>query len=77
MDKDRIDTIAAAAPSGEQIKTNSAEYLRICRGTRPPLLPDKPVVTDRSAADHPDDLQLRLRARLFDGTAWLTTGGRR
>jgi hypothetical protein len=43
MDKE---SIAAIAARGEQIKTNSAEYLWLCRGIRPPLLSDKPVVTD-------------------------------
>jgi len=45
MDKDRL---AAIAARGEQIKTNSAEYLWVCRGIKPPLLPDKPVVTNPS-----------------------------
>jgi len=48
MNKDRLDAIAVR---GEQIKTNSAEYLWICRGIKPPLLSDKPVVTDRSIID--------------------------
>jgi hypothetical protein len=49
MDKDRAAAIAAIAARGEQIKTNSAEYLWICRGIKPALPPpDKPVATDRS-----------------------------
>jgi hypothetical protein len=46
MDKDRAATITAVATRGEQIKTNSAEYLWLCRGLKPPLLPDEPVATD-------------------------------
>jgi hypothetical protein len=38
-DKDRF---AAIAARGEQIKTNSAEFLWICRGIKPPPLADKP-----------------------------------
>jgi hypothetical protein len=49
MDKDR----------GERIKTNSAEFLWICCGIRPPPLPDKPVRTDRGAT--PEHLQVHLR----------------
>jgi hypothetical protein len=37
---------AAIAARGEQIKLNSAEYLWICRGIRPPLLADKPIARD-------------------------------
>jgi hypothetical protein len=39
MDKERIHAIAART---EEIQTNSAEYLWICRGIKPPLLSDKP-----------------------------------
>ena len=44
---------------GEQIKQNSAEDLWICRGIRPPLLPDKPVPIHPSV--DPEDLQLQPR----------------
>ena len=55
MDKDG----AAAIPArGEQIKTNSAEYLWVCRGIRPPLLPDKPVATDPGG--DPDHMQVQV-----------------
>ena len=54
MNKERLDAIAVR---GEQIKTQSAEFLWICFGVRPPLLPDKPVIADRTAAN-PGDLQL-------------------
>ena len=46
MDKDRIAALTAVAACGEQIKQNSAEYLWICRGIRPPPLPDSPIRTD-------------------------------
>jgi len=36
MDKERAATIAAVAARGEQIKTNSAEYLWVCRGVKLP-----------------------------------------
>jgi hypothetical protein len=36
---------SANAARGEQ--TNNAEYLRICWGIKPPLLPDKPVAITR------------------------------
>jgi len=68
MDKDRVDAIVAVTARGEQIKTNSAEHLWICRAISPPLLPDKPVITDRSATGHPDDLQLQLQPRLLNGS---------
>ena len=48
MDKQRAAAIAAIATRGEQIKTNSAEYLWVCRGIKPPL-PDKPVAVDPDA----------------------------
>ncbi len=54
MDKDRA---AAIAARGEKIKTNGAEYLWICRGIKPPPLPDKAVVTVTNV----DPEQLRLR----------------
>jgi hypothetical protein len=45
MDKDRIDAIAAR---GEQIKTNSTEFLWVCRSIKPPLLlPDKPILSEQ------------------------------
>jgi hypothetical protein len=72
MDKDRIAAIAAIAERGEQIKTNSAEFLWVCCGIRPPFSPGRPVLTDRGAADHPDDLQLQLQARPLARTARLT-----
>ena len=63
---------AAIAARGEQIKTNSSEYLWICRGIRPALPPpDKPAVVVRSGsgpevfenAMRRDSEQLQLRAR--------------
>jgi hypothetical protein len=54
--KERIAGIAARR---EQIKTNSAEYLWICRRVKPPLLPNKPVVNDPKV--DPEQLQVRLR----------------
>ena len=56
--KERIAGIAARR---EQIKTNSAEYLWICRRVKPPLLPNKPVVADPSV--NPEHLQVQLRRR--------------
>jgi hypothetical protein len=58
---------AAIAARGEQIKTNSAEYLWICRGIKPALLPpDKPVVVARNSsgenAMRRDSEQPQLRA---------------
>jgi hypothetical protein len=53
--------LAAIATRGEQIKTNNAEYLWICCGIRPPLLPNKPVVADPSV--NPEHLQVQLRRR--------------
>jgi hypothetical protein len=42
---------AAIAARGEQIKTNSAEFLWICRGVRPALPPpDKPTVVARNSS---------------------------
>ena len=55
MNKERV----AALVAGGQIKTNGAEYLWICRGIRPPLLPDKPVLTDPSV--DPEHLQVQPR----------------
>jgi len=43
MDKPRAAAIAAVAARGEQIKTNSAEYLWVCCGIQPPLLSDRPI----------------------------------
>jgi hypothetical protein len=72
MDKDRAAAIAAIATRGEQIKTNSAEYLWICRGVKPALPPqDKPAVVVRNSsgpevfenATRRDSEQLQLRAR--------------
>jgi hypothetical protein len=40
------DGYAAIAARGQEIQTNSAEYLWICRGIKPPLLPDKPLARD-------------------------------
>jgi hypothetical protein len=36
------DEYAAIGARGQEIQTNSAEFLWVCRGIRPPLLPDKP-----------------------------------
>jgi len=47
--------IAALGTRGEQIKTNSAEFLWVCRGIKPPLLPDRPL------ADPDADPQLQPR----------------
>jgi hypothetical protein len=69
MDKNRAAAVAAIGERGEQIKINSAEYLWICCGVRPPLVPDKPIITDRSAAV-PDE-QLQLQTWLLDGRARL------
>jgi hypothetical protein len=67
MLKQTATAIAAIAARGEQIKTHSAEYLWICRGIKPPLLPpDKPIAQPRPLGNddphfggHPDDLHLR------------------
>jgi hypothetical protein len=69
--KDHKEHIAAITARGEQIKTNSAEFLWICCGIRPPPLRDKPVVADPSV--DPEHLQLQLRP--LDGGA-PTTGQR-
>ena len=61
MNKDRAASIAAIAVRGEQIKQNSAEYLWVCCGVRPPLLPDRPVVADPSV--NPEHLQVQLCRR--------------
>jgi hypothetical protein len=73
MDKDAhaAAVAAAVAARGEQIKTASAEYLWICCGTKPPLLPDKPA--DLKVAPE----QLELQQRLLSGTARLTRGDSR
>jgi hypothetical protein len=67
---------AAIAARGEQIKTNSAEYLWICCGIRPALPPpDKAIVIDRNNPPGPEafetamrkdseQLQLRVRTKL-------------
>jgi hypothetical protein len=67
MGKDRSAAITALAARAEQIKQNSAEYLWICRGIRPPLLPDKPVLTDPSV--DPTHLQLQLQLRPLNRVA--------
>jgi hypothetical protein len=46
-------SIAAIGARAEEIKQNSAEYLWICRGIKPPLLPDKPVARDLRRLDGP------------------------
>ena len=56
MDKERIGALAAR---GRQIKTNTAEYLWVCRGIRPLPLPDKPAPIDPSV--DPDHLQRQPR----------------
>jgi hypothetical protein len=58
----------------EMAAANSAEYLWVCRGTKPPLLPDtKPTVAARSDGSGPevfesiarkDATQLQLRQRI-------------
>jgi hypothetical protein len=72
MDKDAhaVAVAAAVAKRGEEIKQNSAEFLWVCCGLRPPLLPDKPVVTDSKI----DPEHLELQRRLISGTARLTRG---
>jgi hypothetical protein len=40
------DGYAAIGARGQEIQTNSAEYLWVCRGIKPPMLPDKPVARD-------------------------------
>ena len=48
MDKDHIVAIAAR---GEAIKTNSTEFLWVCRGIKPPVLPpDKPLPSDAAVS---------------------------
>jgi hypothetical protein len=37
---------AAIAARAEQIKQNSAEFLWLCRGIKPPMLPDRPIARD-------------------------------
>jgi hypothetical protein len=37
---------ASIAARGEEIKLNSAEFLWVCKGIRPPLLADKPIARD-------------------------------
>jgi len=67
------DRITAIGTRGEEIKTNSAEYLWPCRGIKPLMLADKPpvVTADDERQWHLDDLQLQLQARLLDGSARL------
>lgn len=64
MDNGSRARILAIGTRGEQIKTTSAEYLWICRGVRPPPLPDKPVTADPRV--NSDDQHLR---RLNGGAA--------
>jgi hypothetical protein len=84
MHRDRIHAIAART---EEIQTNSAEYLWICRGIKPPLLADRPVATrnSRSPASTEADTtvspsidleQLELQRRLLSGSAHLKRKGR-
>jgi hypothetical protein len=54
---------AAIAARGEEIKLNSAEFLWLCKGIRPPLLPNK-VVVDPKLAAH---LQERFRPATLRG----------
>jgi hypothetical protein len=37
---------AEIAVRGEEIKLNSAEFLWVCKGVLPPLLPNKPIARD-------------------------------
>jgi hypothetical protein len=66
--------IAALATRGEQIKTNSAEFLWICCGIKPPPLPDKSTAVDPSAdLDH-----LHLQIPITERTAiifWRRSAG--
>jgi hypothetical protein len=59
MNKDRIIAIAAR---GEEIKRNSAEFLWLCCGIKPPLLPDPPKPIAKPGVD-PAHPQLQLRPR--------------
>jgi hypothetical protein len=49
---------------GEEIKTNSSEYLWICKGIRPPLLPNKIAVDPNLAAHLDPNLAAHLQVRL-------------
>jgi hypothetical protein len=54
---------AEIATRGEEIKLNSAEYLWVCRGIKPPLLPNK-IAVDPNLAAH---LQERFRPATLRG----------
>jgi hypothetical protein len=56
-------SIAEIGARGEQIKLNSAEYLWLCKGIRPPMLPNK-VAVDPNLAAH---LQERFRPATVRG----------
>jgi hypothetical protein len=60
MDKQRAAAIEAVAARDEQIKTHSVEYLWVCHGVKPPLLPNTPVVTESKS------IGLQLQLRLLD-----------
>jgi hypothetical protein len=60
MDKERAAAIAAIAARGDGIRSNSAEYLWVCRGIKPPPLPDKPVTVDPNVNSHGMENSLRL-----------------
>ncbi len=53
----RAARVAAIGARGEQIKTNSAEYLWLCCGIKPAPLPDLPVASN--TATNTDQPQLR------------------
>jgi hypothetical protein len=56
-------SIAEIGARGEEIKTNSAEFLWLCKGIRPPLLPNK-IAVDPNLAAH---LQERYRPATLRG----------
>jgi hypothetical protein len=56
-------SIADIGARAEEIKTNSAEFLWLCKGIRPPLLPNK-IAVDPNLAAH---LQDRFRPATLRG----------
>jgi hypothetical protein len=56
-------SIAEIGARAEEIKTNSAEFLWLCKGIRPPLLPNK-IAVDPNLAAH---LQERFRPATLRG----------
>jgi hypothetical protein len=80
MDEACAARIIAIAARAEQIRTNSSEYLWVCRGIRPPLPPpDKPLpqqaVSIGALAVNPTQPQLQpppSRPRLSNGGVAIT-----